>query len=230
MWCERRWDCRGIQASHKLWVHSCSMDTAREHLRVRDRSHADKISQACKFLGIICTQATSGKELAKMHEKEVATGSSKQNNAGLRTGQSYGRGRERTGHRLGFHLWYLLLPFSIKASMMQVQLQDSRGNRFVSLPQHSVYQWHRNNILAIPFAEEKSQTKPHLDAGTQTDVNLGMHSTWTLQYVSNTAISLYKAHLSGYFTWLLGKVLLGENLCGPANGVKSSTQKCIWHS
>lgn len=38
MWCERRWDCRGIQASHKLWVHSCSMDTAREHLRVRDRS------------------------------------------------------------------------------------------------------------------------------------------------------------------------------------------------
>lgn len=66
--------------------------------------NADKISQACKFLGIICTQATSGKELAKMHEKEAPTGSSKQNTAGLRTGQSYGGGRECIGHRLGFHL------------------------------------------------------------------------------------------------------------------------------
>lgn len=80
------------------------MDAAGEHLCVCDRSHADKIAQACKFLGIICTQATSGKELAKMHEKEAPTGRSKQNPAGFRTGQSYGRGRECTGHGLGFYL------------------------------------------------------------------------------------------------------------------------------
>lgn len=51
-----------------------------------------------------------------------------------------------------------------------------------------------------------------------------MYSTWTLQYVSNTAISVYKAHLSGSFTWLLGKILFGENLCGPANGVQAGTK------
>lgn len=104
MWCKGRWDCHGIQASHNLWDCSCSMDTAREYLPVCDKSHADKISQACKFLEIICTQATSGKELVRVHEKEVPTGSSDQNTAGFGTGQSCGRGRECTRHGLVFCL------------------------------------------------------------------------------------------------------------------------------
>lgn len=29
VWCERSWDCHGIQAPHKLWVCSCTMDPAR---------------------------------------------------------------------------------------------------------------------------------------------------------------------------------------------------------
>lgn len=105
-WCERRWDCHGIQASHKLRVCFWSLDKAREYLPVRDRSHADKIPQACKSLEIICTQATSGKELVKMPEEETPTGSSKQNTAGFGTGQSCGRGREGTGHGVAFqHHW-----------------------------------------------------------------------------------------------------------------------------
>lgn len=90
----------GTAMAFKLWVCSCSMDPAK--ICPCDRSHADKISQTCKFLEIICTQATSGKELVKMLEKEVATGSSKQNTAGVGTGQSYGRGRECPGHGFVF--------------------------------------------------------------------------------------------------------------------------------
>lgn len=45
-----------------------------------------------------------GKSWPRCMRRKCPQGSSKQNTAGLRTGQSYGRGRECTGHRLGFHL------------------------------------------------------------------------------------------------------------------------------
>lgn len=150
------------------------MDTAREYLPVCDRSHADKISQAGKFLEIICTQATSGKELVKMPEKEEPQAAQSRTRLGLELGKAVAE----AGRALGMDFIssticdIYLLPFSIKAPMISVKLQDSRGNRFVSLPQQSGFQPCWINILAILAAEEKSQIKADLDKFLQA------HRTW----------------------------------------------------
>lgn len=120
VWCERRWDCHGTQASHKLWVCSCSMDRTGDYIPACDRSHGDKISQAYKSLEIICTQELLGKSWSRCLRRKYPRAAQSKTLLGVELGKAIaGAGSALDMDLLSSTICDIqLLLFSIKTPMI----------------------------------------------------------------------------------------------------------------
>lgn len=103
VWCERSWDCHGIQTLGLFLQYGPSKNMSLWQV-TRRQDFTD-----LQIPGNYLHTGNFWERVGQDAWEGVATGSSKQNTAGVGTGQSYGRGRECPGHGFAFqhHLWYL---------------------------------------------------------------------------------------------------------------------------